>query len=269
MPLGVAHFETVVNESRCARSETCAPVWIQITLSPGARTRRRTRRFVVFHLEIRRWLNSHQVSHKVIPAAPEQVRVIPFAMEHTGHKKHVEVLVIFHQDADEPHRLDRVHVVVHISVFEQQVPLKLVCQRVVRLREVIAYEELVDDISFARMGLLRPHFLRAIKIGEALELRSVQVANLAESLDGLSAAVFIIDERGNLAHSNASGREMLSEEKIFRLHGGRLQAVKSAANAGIATSLTQMRDSKRRWIAYRPLRSNRKRDRVILRICCR
>ncbi len=127
-----------------------------------------------------------------------------------------------------------------LSAIVERTPTRLSMVSCIRHKR----EGLVDDISFARMGLLRPHFLRAIKIGEALELRSVQVANLAESLDGLSAAVFIIDERGNLAHSNASGREMLSEEKIFRLHGDRLQAVKSAANAGIAASLTQMRDSK-------------------------
>jgi len=105
-------------------------------------------------------------------------------------------------------------------------------------------EGLVDDVSFARMGLLRPHFLRAIKIGQALELRTVQVTDLADTLDGLAAGVFIIDERGNLAHSNASGRKMLAEEKIFCLRGGRLQAVTPAANAGIAASLTHMRDSK-------------------------
>jgi DNA-binding CsgD family transcriptional regulator len=103
-------------------------------------------------------------------------------------------------------------------------------------------EGLVDDVSFARMGLLRPHFLRAIKIGQALELRTVQNKDLADTLDGLAAGIFIIDEHGNLAHSNASGREMLSEEKIFRLRGGRLQAVKPAANASLAASLTQMRD---------------------------
>lgn len=105
-------------------------------------------------------------------------------------------------------------------------------------------EGLVDDISFARMGLLRPHFLRAIKIGEALELRSVQVANLAESLDGLTAAVFIIDERGNLAHSNASGNAMLREENIFRRRGSRIEAINPAAQSGIAAALTQMRDGK-------------------------
>jgi DNA-binding CsgD family transcriptional regulator len=105
-------------------------------------------------------------------------------------------------------------------------------------------EGLVDDISFARMGLLRPHFLRAIKIGQALELRTVQITNLTESLDGLTAGVFIIDERGNLAHSNASGREMLSEEKIFRLRGGRVEAVRPGANSGITAALTKMRNSK-------------------------
>jgi DNA-binding CsgD family transcriptional regulator len=105
-------------------------------------------------------------------------------------------------------------------------------------------EGLVDDISFARMGLLRPHFLRAIKIGQALELRSVQISDLAESLDGLSAAVFIIDQRGNLAHSNATGDGMLRQASIFRLRSGRVQAISSAVQADLATALTQMRDGK-------------------------
>jgi DNA-binding CsgD family transcriptional regulator len=105
-------------------------------------------------------------------------------------------------------------------------------------------EGLVDDISFARMGLLRPHFLRAIKIGQALELRSVQISDLAESLDGLSAAVFIIDQRGNLAHSNASGDGMLREENVFRLRGGHVQAINPSVQADLATALMQMHDGK-------------------------
>jgi DNA-binding CsgD family transcriptional regulator len=127
-----------------------------------------------------------------------------------------------------------------LSAIVERTPTRLSMVSCIRHKR----EGLVDDISFARMGLLRPHFLRAIKIGQALELRTVQVQNLADTLDGLAAGVFIIDERGNLAHSNASGRELLSGEKIFRLRGGRLQAVNPAADAGIASSLMQMRDSK-------------------------
>lgn len=98
---------------------------------------------------------------------------------------------------------------------------------------------LVDDESFRRMALLRPHFLRAVRIGRALDLQSVQIDTLAGSLDHLAAAVFIIDDRGNLAHSNASGDALLQARSVFRLVHGRIEAVGASANAALSAALAQ------------------------------
>jgi DNA-binding CsgD family transcriptional regulator len=127
-----------------------------------------------------------------------------------------------------------------LSAIVERTPTRLSMVSCIRHKR----EGLVDDISFARMGVLRPHFLRAIKIGQALELRSVQVSDLAESLDGLTAAVFIVDQRGNLAHSNGSGDRILREESIFRLSDGRVQAINPAVQADLATALMQIYNGK-------------------------
>jgi DNA-binding CsgD family transcriptional regulator len=103
-------------------------------------------------------------------------------------------------------------------------------------------EGLVDDDSLRRMALLRPHFLRAIRIGRALELRSVAASTLADSLDGLAAAVFVIDRDGRLAHSNKSGSALLQERSVFRLVAGRIRAVVGAVNAALAAALAQMHE---------------------------
>lgn len=102
-------------------------------------------------------------------------------------------------------------------------------------------EGLVDDISFSRMALLRPHFLRAIKIGEALELRAAQSDALGGALNNLAAAVFIVDDRAYLAFSNAAGSALLREERAFRLAGRHVEAIDHTANVALAAALVHTR----------------------------
>jgi DNA-binding CsgD family transcriptional regulator len=81
-----------------------------------------------------------------------------------------------------------------------------------------------DDETRRRMSLLVPHVRRAVLIGRVIEQRTAQAASLADSLDGLSAGMFLVDGSGRVAHANVAGHAMLANGGVLRAVGGRLAA---------------------------------------------
>jgi DNA-binding CsgD family transcriptional regulator/PAS domain-containing protein len=95
---------------------------------------------------------------------------------------------------------------------------------------------LVDDATRRRMRLIVPHIRRAVLISRTIDLRTAEAATFADVLDGLSAAMFLVDETGRIVHANASGHAMLHESSILRTAGGKLIAIE----AGAAQSLSEI-----------------------------
>jgi DNA-binding CsgD family transcriptional regulator/PAS domain-containing protein len=81
---------------------------------------------------------------------------------------------------------------------------------------------LIDDEARRRMRLVVPHFRRAVLIGKVLDLQKTEAASLADTLDGISAGMFLIDVSGHIVHANAAGHVMLSEASVLHAAGGRL-----------------------------------------------
>lgn len=84
---------------------------------------------------------------------------------------------------------------------------------------------IVGDDTRERMRMLAPHVRRAVLIGRAVELKSVEKENLARALDGLAAAMFLLDAEGRVVHANAAGVVMLNDDDVLRANGGRASAV--------------------------------------------
>jgi DNA-binding CsgD family transcriptional regulator len=81
-----------------------------------------------------------------------------------------------------------------------------------------------DEGLRRRIGLLVPHFRRAILIGKVIDLHKVEAAAFADTLDGLAAGMFIVDGDGRMVHANTRGRAILAEDDILHGLGGRLSA---------------------------------------------
>ena len=77
----------------------------------------------------------------------------------------------------------------------------------------------VDEPMRRRAELLAPHFRRAAAIGKIIEMNKVEAAGLADTLDGLSSALFLVDADGRIRHANASGQAMLRAGAV--LHDSR------------------------------------------------
>jgi DNA-binding CsgD family transcriptional regulator len=87
-----------------------------------------------------------------------------------------------------------------------------------------------DDEAHRRFSLILPHVRRALLIGNVIETHKVQAAALADTLDGLVSAMFIVDGTGRIVHANASGNLMVSEANVLRAPGGRLHAIDAGAD---------------------------------------
>jgi DNA-binding CsgD family transcriptional regulator len=79
-----------------------------------------------------------------------------------------------------------------------------------------------DDGARHRLSLLAPHFRRAVAIGKVIDLHKVEVAALADTLDGLAAATILVDGAGRIVHANAAGLAMLEQGSVLRAAAGKL-----------------------------------------------
>lgn len=81
---------------------------------------------------------------------------------------------------------------------------------------------LVDDECKRRMRLIVPHIRRAALIGKTLDLNEARLATFADTFDGISAAIFLVDANSRAVYANAAGNVMLNEADALCVVGGRL-----------------------------------------------
>ena len=91
----------------------------------------------------------------------------------------------------------------------------------------------IGQAEIRRMGLIVPHFRRAILIGKLLDLHNVRAAAFAEAIDALSAGVFLVNAEGSLVHANVSGQTMLNAEDPLLLVQGALAAADANAHRAL------------------------------------
>ena len=93
---------------------------------------------------------------------------------------------------------------------------------------------LVNEETRRRMRLIVPHIRRAALIGKVIELKKAEAATFADTLDGISAAMFLVDATGRIVHANAAGHAMLEKADVLRAAGGRMVASDSQGDQVLA-----------------------------------
>jgi DNA-binding CsgD family transcriptional regulator len=91
----------------------------------------------------------------------------------------------------------------------------------------------VDEDTRRRFALVVPHIRRAVLIGKVIDLKTIEAARLADSLDTLSSGMFLVDPAGRIVHANLSGHLLVSEGNVLRVLGGKLGAVDAPANQAL------------------------------------
>jgi hypothetical protein len=88
----------------------------------------------------------------------------------------------------------------------------------------------VDDEMRQRMRLIVPHIRRAVLIGQLIDRKTAEAAAFADTLDGVSAGLFLVDAGGRMVHANASGQAMLDERCVLRAGGDKVAATEAEAD---------------------------------------
>jgi DNA-binding CsgD family transcriptional regulator len=83
----------------------------------------------------------------------------------------------------------------------------------------------VDERMRHRFELITPHVRRAMLIGKVIDLHRVEAATLADTLDELASAMFIVDSSARIIHANVSAHRMLTEASVLRAANGRIAAL--------------------------------------------
>ena len=82
----------------------------------------------------------------------------------------------------------------------------------------------VDGEARRRMRLIVPHIRRAVLVGRLIDLKSAEAATFADTLDGLSVGICLVDAAGRIVHANAACHVVLDAGDLFSTSGGRLAA---------------------------------------------
>lgn len=82
----------------------------------------------------------------------------------------------------------------------------------------------VDDEARRRMRLIVPHIRRAVLVGRLVDLKAAEAATFADTLDGLSAGMCLVDVAGRIVHANVACRAMLDAGDLMSMIGGRIVA---------------------------------------------
>jgi DNA-binding CsgD family transcriptional regulator/PAS domain-containing protein len=88
----------------------------------------------------------------------------------------------------------------------------------------------VDETARRRMRLLAPHIQRAVLISKVVDFKRDEAEMLAQTLDGLRAAVILVDAGGRIVHANAAAHALLSRGDVIHSVSGALSA--SSRQAG-------------------------------------
>ncbi|MBN9023363.1 MAG: LuxR family transcriptional regulator, partial [Rhizobiales bacterium] len=102
-----------------------------------------------------------------------------------------------------------------------------------------AADGIVDEPTRRRMALLAPHVRRAVLIGRTLEVQSAQAVSFAETFDGMSAALFLVQANGRIVHANAAATALLAGSGFVQAAGDRIAFGNARAQQALAEVLAR------------------------------
>jgi DNA-binding CsgD family transcriptional regulator len=91
-------------------------------------------------------------------------------------------------------------------------------------------DSVTDEVACRSMRLIIPHIRRAVLIGKVIEQHQVKAAAMADVLDGIAAALVLVDAAGRVVQANAAALEMLNEGSVLRSTGGKFAAIDAQAD---------------------------------------
>jgi DNA-binding CsgD family transcriptional regulator len=89
---------------------------------------------------------------------------------------------------------------------------------------VLPGARMIDDERRRRIAQIVPHLRRALRINRTIDLKQSGAATFSDTLDGLSAGIFLVDAGCGIVHANTAGHDILRADDFLRSINGQLVA---------------------------------------------
>ena len=98
------------------------------------------------------------------------------------------------------------------------------------LLTVLSDARMIDEEIRRRIALIVPHAQRALLLNKAIDLKQSEATTFADTLNGLSVGIFLVDASRRIVHANIAGHDMLRADDFLRSISGQLVARNVQAN---------------------------------------
>jgi DNA-binding NarL/FixJ family response regulator len=95
-----------------------------------------------------------------------------------------------------------------------------------------------DEAAIDRARLLVPHARRSLMIGRQVDLSRFESASFADTLDGLSAGVILVDPALRIHFANAQAKSMFDDGNLLREMDGAIVATSPASMAALRAAVS-------------------------------
>lgn len=97
----------------------------------------------------------------------------------------------------------------------------------------------IDDAQLSGLRLLAPHIRRAVTISNLFDMKAVEAATFAATVEALTVGVVLADEESKIVHSNAAAAAMLAAGDPIVARHGRIAVQSSATTIALQSAVAQ------------------------------
>ncbi|MBR0954057.1 helix-turn-helix transcriptional regulator [Bradyrhizobium canariense] len=97
----------------------------------------------------------------------------------------------------------------------------------------------IDDAQVDGLRLLAPHIRRAVTISNLFDMKAVEAATFAATVEALTVGVVLADEDSKIVHTNAAAAAMLAAGDPIVARHGRIAVQSAATTATLQSAVAQ------------------------------
>ena len=97
----------------------------------------------------------------------------------------------------------------------------------------------VSDVQVGGLRLLAPHIRRTVTISNLFDMKTVEAATFAATVETLTVGVVLADEDSKIVHTNAAATAMLAAGHPILIRDGRIAVQSTAATSTLQSAVAQ------------------------------
>ena len=97
----------------------------------------------------------------------------------------------------------------------------------------------IGDEQLSGLRLLSPHIRRAVTISNLFDMKTVEAATFAATVEALTVGVVLVDENSKIVHTNAAATAMLAAGNPIMVRQGRIAVQSTTTTNTLQSAVTQ------------------------------